>query len=61
MAIGTFTAKSIVIYTVLGQKIYTKTITTERTIDISGHPKGIYLYKVYGENNEVKSGKLLLE
>ena len=55
-------AKSIVVYTLLGQRIYSKAITAiETTIDISGQPKGVYMYKVSGENNEVKSGKLVIE
>jgi hypothetical protein len=54
--------KSISIYTLLGQKIYDSVISSnETTIDISNQPKGVYLYKVFGENVETKSGKLVIE
>ena len=56
------TAKSISIYSILGQKIYDTVISSnETTIDISNQPKGVYLYKVFGENGETKSGKLIVE
>ena len=56
------TAKSISIYTILGQKIYDAVISSnETTIDISNQPKGVYLYKVIGEEGETKSGKLVIE
>ena len=55
-------AKTISIYTILGQKIYDTVISSnETTIDISNQPKGVYLYKVFGENGEAKSGKLVIE
>jgi uncharacterized delta-60 repeat protein len=55
-------AKSISIYTILGQKIYDAAISSnETTIDISNQPKGVYLYKVLGEEGETKSGKLVIE
>jgi hypothetical protein len=55
-------AKSICIYTILGQKIYDAIISSnETTVDISNQPKGVYLYKVFGENGETKSGKLVIE
>jgi hypothetical protein len=55
-------AKSISIYTILGQKIYDMVISSnETTIDISNQPKGVYLYKVFGEKGETKSGKLVIE
>lgn len=54
--------KSISIYTLLGQKIYDAVISSnETTIDISNQPKGVYLYKVLGEEGETKSGKLVIE
>ncbi len=54
--------KSICIYTILGQKVYDAVISSnETTIDISNQPKGVYLYKVFGENGETKSGKLVIE
>jgi uncharacterized delta-60 repeat protein len=54
--------KSISIYTILGQKIYDAVISSNKTtIDISNQPKGVYLYKVFGEEGEVKSGKLIIE
>ena len=56
------TAKSISIYTILGQKIYDAVISSnETTIDISNQPKGVYLYKVFGVEGETKSGKLVIE
>lgn len=52
--------KSIFVYTVLGEIIFTKAITaSETTIDISGQPKGVYLYKVWNENT-VNTGKLIV-
>jgi uncharacterized delta-60 repeat protein len=55
-------AKSISIYTILGQKIHDAAISSnETTIDISNQPKGVYLYKILGEKGEVKSGKLVIE
>lgn len=55
-------AKSISIYTILGQKINdTAIISNETTIDISNQPKGVYFYKVFGEEGETKSGKLIIE
>jgi uncharacterized delta-60 repeat protein len=54
--------KSICIYTILGQKVYDAVISSnETTIDISNQPKGVYLYKFFGENGETKSGKLVIE
>ncbi|MGV9004471.1 T9SS type A sorting domain-containing protein [Flavobacterium sp.] len=54
--------KWIVVYSVLGQKILSKVLNVnESTIDISSQPKGVYLYKVSGDNGEVKSGKLVVE
>jgi uncharacterized delta-60 repeat protein len=56
------TAKSISIYTILGQKIYDAVISSnETTIDISNQPKGVYFYKVFGLEGETKSGKLVIE
>ena len=56
------TAKSISIYTILGQKIYDAFVSSnETTIDISNQPKGVYLYKVFGEEGETKIGKLVIE
>jgi hypothetical protein len=56
------TAKSICIYTILGQKIHDAVISSNETIiDISNQPKGVYLYKVFGEEGETKSGKLVIE
>ena len=55
-------AKFISIYTFLGQKIYDTVISSNETIiDISSQPKGVYLYKVFGEEGETKSGKLVIE
>ena len=55
-------AKSIRIYTILGQKIFDAIISlNETTVDISNQPKGVYLYKVLGEAGETKSGKLVIE
>lgn len=56
------TAKSISIYTIVGHKIYDSLIlSNETTIDISNQPKGVYLYKVFEEEGETKSGKLVIE
>ena len=55
-------ATAIFIYTILGQKIYDIVISSNATtIDISNQPKGVYLYKVFGEEGETKSGKLVIE
>ena len=57
-----YATKSISIYTIQGQKIYDAAISSnETTIDISNQPKGVYLYKVFGEEGETKSGKLVIE
>lgn len=54
--------KKIDVFTLLGQKIFSKDITDKETsINISNQPKGVYLYKVFNENDYVKSGKLILE
>jgi uncharacterized delta-60 repeat protein len=54
--------KSISIYTILGQKIFDAVISSNKTtIDISNQPKGVYLYKVFGEQEETKGGKLIVE
>jgi uncharacterized delta-60 repeat protein len=54
--------KHISVYTILGQKIFSKDITDKETIiNISGQPKGVYFYKVIGQNGEEKSDKLIVE
>jgi uncharacterized delta-60 repeat protein len=54
--------ENIEVYSVLGQKIYSKSIVENKsTIDVSNQPKGIYFYKISNNNNVIKSGKLILE
>jgi uncharacterized delta-60 repeat protein len=54
--------KRIDIYTILGQKIFSKDlINYETNVDISSQPKGVYIYNLYGNNSVVKSGKLVIE
>lgn len=54
--------KQIDIYTILGQKIFSKTITCKETsIDISNHPKGVYIYNLYSNNSKIKTGKIVVE
>jgi uncharacterized delta-60 repeat protein len=54
--------KNITIYSILGQFVLSRDITAnENIIDISDQLKGIYLYKILSENNEVTSGKLILD
>ncbi len=54
--------KMIEVYSVLGQKIYYKSIVeNESSIDLSNQPKGIYFYKISDNYNVIKSGKLILE
>ena len=56
------TTKTIEVYTILGQKIYSKPLTeNESTLNLSAQPKGVYLYKVFGDKGETKSGKLVIE
>jgi uncharacterized delta-60 repeat protein len=55
-------AKNITIYSILGQFVLSRDITAnENIIDISNQPKGVYLYNILSENNEVTSGKLILD
>jgi len=55
--------KTIEIYTIIGQKIYSKHLTENKnTLDLSNKSKGIYFYKIYDDNNsQIKSGKLILK
>ncbi len=55
---------SVEIYNLLGEKIYTKfsTFNSQLSIDISGHPKGVYLYRVTSENGSlIGSGRFVIE
>jgi uncharacterized delta-60 repeat protein len=55
-------ARSISIYSLVGQKLYDTVISSnETTIDVSNQPKGVYLYKVFGKEGETKNGKLVIE
>jgi hypothetical protein len=52
------------IYNVLGEKIYTETLQTQdnNTINISGQPNGVYLYRVISEDGKfIGSGKVVIE
>jgi uncharacterized delta-60 repeat protein len=56
------TTKTIEVYTILGQKVYSKPLTENvSTLNLSAQPHGVYLYKLFGEEREVKSGKLLIK
>lgn len=50
------------IYDVMGKIICTTNISKEKTIiDLSKHSKGIYFYRVTGENNFIEKGKISLQ
>lgn len=50
------------IYDVMGKIICTTNTSKEKTIiDISKHSKGIYFYRVTGENNFIEKGKISLQ
>jgi uncharacterized delta-60 repeat protein len=54
--------KTVEVYTIIGQKIYSKQLTeNESTLDLSNQPKGVYIYKIVGLNREMESGKLVIE
>jgi uncharacterized delta-60 repeat protein len=54
--------ENIEIYTLMGQKIYSKSIVeNESSIDVSNQPKGIYFYKISDNYKVIKSGKLIIE
>ena len=56
------TTKTIEVYTLLGQKIYSKQITENTSaLDLSNQPKGIYIYKINTLYGESKSGKLIID
>lgn len=56
------TTKTIEVYTLLGQKIYSKQITENTSaIDLSNQSKGIYIYKINTIDGESKSGKLIID
>lgn len=56
------TTKTIEVYTLLGQKIYSKQITENTSaIDLSNQSKGIYIYKINTIEGESKSGKLIID
>ena len=54
--------KTVEVYTIIGQKIYSKQLTeNESTLDLSNQPKGVYIYKILGSNKEMESGKLVID
>ena len=53
--------KYIELYTVLGQKLFSKKISDiDTSIDLSDQPKGLYIYKLYDIDGRIKSGKLVI-
>ena len=58
-------AYTVEIYNVLGEKVYTETLPqnpSNNTINLTGQPSGVYLYRVLKESGElVGSGKLAIE
>lgn len=49
------------IYTIYGQKIFSKVLDNNDTIiDMAGQPEGLYIYNFYGDNGKVKTGKVIL-
>lgn len=51
------------VYNVLGQQVYTATLTgTQTTLNLVAQPKGIYIYRVMSETgNPISTGKLVIE
>lgn len=53
---------SVEVFNVAGQRIFTGIINNNRTnIDLTQHPKGVYMYKLYNKEKAVASGKLIIE
>ncbi|MEN8816382.1 MAG: T9SS type A sorting domain-containing protein [Nonlabens sp.] len=54
--------KNIAVYTISGQKIYSKSVA-ENTIqiDLSDHPKGVYFCKVFDDSKNVHNGKIIVK
>ncbi|MFA4853586.1 MAG: T9SS type A sorting domain-containing protein [Bacteroidales bacterium] len=56
------TISSIEIYNVLGEKIYSKQINSEKAdIDLSKQANGIYFYQIKNEKKILKTGKIIIE
>jgi uncharacterized delta-60 repeat protein len=54
--------KNIIVYSVIGQQVLNQELNSmETSFDISNQPKGIYFYKIFGMNNVIKRGKLVIE
>lgn len=50
------------IYNMLGRKVYSSKLNSHKTeIDLSKEAKGIYFYSIQDENENIKSGKLIIE
>ncbi len=50
------------IYNVLGEKIYTEKLVSEKTeIDLADKPKGIYFYQITAEEKNIVTGKLVVQ
>ncbi len=65
LTVGTqnFVSATIEIYNVLGEKVYSNTVTSPSyKVNLSGHPKGIYLYRVINENGKpIGDGKFIIK
>ncbi|CAN5421959.1 hypothetical protein BH09BAC5_BH09BAC5_05270 [soil metagenome] len=50
------------LYNMLGEKIFAdEFLNNEMEIDLSNQPKGIYSYRIFDENGEVSSGKVVVQ
>ena len=54
--------KTIEIYNIIGQKIYSQHLTESQIIlDLSNQATGVYIYKIFSIFGEAKSGKLIID
>jgi hypothetical protein len=44
----------------MGELVLDKTVTTNQSVNISNLANGIYTYKIYNSNNELKTDKLII-
>jgi hypothetical protein len=53
--------ENIEVYNMSGAKILSSIKTEKMTIDLSGHPKGVYPYSVRTKDGKIEVGKLIVE